>query len=65
MVINALCGLNSKFSHAIFVLSARKPLPMFLFTQDYLLHEEAQQRHTTKMEAASAMVAAMSSAPPA
>jgi hypothetical protein len=26
MVINALCGLNFKFSHAISVLTARKPL---------------------------------------
>jgi hypothetical protein len=41
MVINALCGLNSKFSHAISVLTMHKPLPTFLFTRDYLLQEEA------------------------
>jgi hypothetical protein len=65
MVINTLRGLNSKFSHAISVLTARKPLPAFLFTRDYLLQEESRQLHMAKMEAASAMVAAMSSTPPA
>jgi hypothetical protein len=49
MVINVLGGLNSKFSHAISVLTARKPLPTFLFTRDYLLQEEARQKHTTQM----------------
>jgi hypothetical protein len=42
MVINALHGLNSKFSHATSVITARKPLPSFLFTHDYLLQEEAR-----------------------
>jgi hypothetical protein len=37
MVINALHGLNSKFSHAISILTACKPLPSFLFICDYLL----------------------------
>jgi hypothetical protein len=64
MVINALRGLNSKFSHAISVLTARKPLPSFLFSRDYLLQEEARQLHTAKMEAASALVAGSSSTPP-
>jgi hypothetical protein len=57
MVINALRGLNSKFSHAISVLTAHKSLPTFLFTRDYLLQEEARQKHTAKMEATSALVA--------
>jgi hypothetical protein len=65
MVINDLCGLNSMFIHAISVLIARKPLPTFLFTQDYLLQEEAYQLYTAKMEAAYAMVVAMLSAPSA
>jgi hypothetical protein len=50
MVINALCGLNSMFIHAISVLIAHKPLPTFLFTQDYLLQEEAYRLYTAKME---------------
>jgi hypothetical protein len=61
MVTNALRGLNSKFSHAISVLTTRKPLPTFLFTRDYLLQEEAHQKHTAKMEVASALVAGTTS----
>jgi hypothetical protein len=63
-VINALRGLNSKFSHTISLLIARKPLPS-LFTHDYLLEEEARQLHTTKMEATSALLTGSSSTPPA
>jgi hypothetical protein len=70
MVINALCGLNSKFRHAISVLtmhkplpSFHKPLPSFLFVHDYLLQEESCQCHTAKMEAASILVAGTSSTP--
>jgi hypothetical protein len=64
MVINALRGPNSKFSHTILVITARKPLPSFLFTRDYLLQEEARQQHMAKMEAASALVTSTSSAMP-
>jgi hypothetical protein len=64
MVINTLCGLNSKFSHAISVLTARKPLPTFLFTRGYLLQEEAHQKHTAKMEAVFALVAGTTPVPP-
>jgi hypothetical protein len=42
MVINVLRRLNSKFSHTISMLTARKPLPTFLFTRDYLLQEESR-----------------------
>jgi hypothetical protein len=65
MVINTLRGLNSKFSHAISVLTTCKSLPSFLFACGYLLQEESRQSHTTKMEAASALVAGTSSTPPA
>jgi hypothetical protein len=65
MVINTLRGLNSKFSHAISVLTTCKSLPSFLFARDYLLQEESRQSHTTKMEALSALVAGTSSTPPA
>jgi hypothetical protein len=65
MVINALRGLNSKFSHAISVLITHKPLPSFLFVRDYLLQEESRQCHTTKMEVASALVVGTTSTPSA
>jgi hypothetical protein len=45
MVRNALRDLNH-----ISVIIARKPLPSFPFTRDYLLQEEARQQHTVKME---------------
>jgi hypothetical protein len=64
MVINTLRGLNSKFSHAISVITTRKSLPSFLFMRDYLLQEEDMQQHTVKMEAASALVIGTSSALP-
>jgi hypothetical protein len=62
MVVNALLGLNSKFSHAISVLTARKPLPTFLYIRDYLLQDKVRQAHTAKMEAASTLLATNSSA---
>jgi hypothetical protein len=37
LVINALRGLNSKFSHAISTITAFKPLSAFLFVKNYLL----------------------------
>jgi hypothetical protein len=40
MVINALRGLNSKFSHAISILTVCKP--SFLFVHDHLLQEESR-----------------------
>jgi hypothetical protein len=40
LVINALGGLNSKFSHAISTITAFKPLPSFLFIRNYLLQDE-------------------------
>jgi hypothetical protein len=64
-VINVLRGLNTKFSHAISVLTTRKPLPTFLFTRDYLLQEEARQKHTTKVEVVSALVTGTTSVPSA
>jgi hypothetical protein len=62
MVINDWRGLNYKFIHAISMLTACKTLSTFLFTWDSLLQEEDIQLHTVKMEAASAIATAMSSA---
>jgi hypothetical protein len=50
MVVNALRGLNSKFSHAIGVLTAKVPPPSFLYVRNYLLQDESRQAHTTKMD---------------
>lgn len=58
LVINTLRGLNSKFSYAISVLTAQKPLLDFNFVRDYLVQNEANQHHSTKMEANTALLAA-------
>jgi hypothetical protein len=58
LVINALCILN--FSHTISTITAFKPLPSFLFIRNYLLQDEHRQNHTSKMEAASALMATAS-----
>ncbi|XP_062213834.1 uncharacterized protein LOC133914863 [Phragmites australis] len=58
LVINALRGLSSKFSHAIGVLTSKLPPPTFLYTRSYLLQDETRQVHTAKMEAATALLAA-------
>jgi hypothetical protein len=39
-VLNLLCGLNSKYRHAIPVISARQPPHTFLSARSYLLLEE-------------------------
>jgi hypothetical protein len=57
MVVNALRGLNSKFSHAIVVLTAKVAMSLFLYVHNYLLQDESRQAHTTKMEAATALLA--------
>jgi hypothetical protein len=57
LMINALYGLNSKFSQAISMLTATKPLSSFLFVRNYLLQDENRQFHTAKMEAATTLMA--------
>jgi hypothetical protein len=59
-VINALYGLNSKFSQAISTITAMKPLPSFLHIRNYLFQKENCQLHTAKMEAATALMATSS-----
>ncbi|XP_062208904.1 uncharacterized protein LOC133910571 [Phragmites australis] len=61
LVINALRGLNSKFSHAIGVLTSKLPPPTFLYTRSYLMQEETRMEHTAKMEATTALLATGSS----
>jgi hypothetical protein len=60
LVINTLRGLNNKFSQAVAVLSTMKPPPTFLYTKSYLLQEEHRMRHSQKMEAQTALLAAAS-----
>lgn len=68
MVVNALRGLSSRFSHAIPNITARHPLPSFNYVRDYIVQLESGQAHTAKMEAASALLATESASttpPPA
>jgi len=58
LVINTLRGLNNKFSQAIAVLSNMSPPPTFLYTKSYLLQEEHRIKHSLKMEAQTALLAA-------
>ncbi|XP_062213651.1 uncharacterized protein LOC133914593 [Phragmites australis] len=51
LVINALRGLNSKFSHAIGVLTSKLSPPTFLYTRSYPIQDENRMEHTAKMEA--------------
>jgi hypothetical protein len=64
LVINALRGLNSKFSQAISMITAMKPLPSFLHVRNYLLQEETHRLHTAKMEAATTLMAISSKSTP-
>jgi hypothetical protein len=67
LVINTLRGLNNKFSQAIAVLSTMSPPPTFLYTKSYLLQEEHRIKHSLKMEAQTALLAAhdITKSPPA
>jgi hypothetical protein len=65
LVINALRGLNSKFSQTISTLTVAKPLPSFLFVRNYLLQDENRQFHTAKMEAATTLMATTNKGAPA
>jgi hypothetical protein len=58
LVVNAMRGLNCKFSNALGVINAMHPLPSFLWVHSYLMQEETRLDRTHKMEAANAILTA-------
>jgi hypothetical protein len=61
LVVNTLCGINSKFSNALGVITAMHPLSSFLWVHAYLLQEETRVDHSHKMDVANTLLAAVGS----
>jgi hypothetical protein len=56
LVVNALRGLNKKFTNALGVINTMNPLPSFLWVHFYLVQDEMRLNRSHKMAAVNSLL---------